>query len=236
MATKRKKKPNCGKGQACGYSCIPQYNKDGTKRGCGQPVPKEAAEENLAAIPAKGKGGSKKAAQSDKVKMRVKYLYMGDEKDPTYTDGQRQLDAKNEAESYLTQREIDYVLKRNKERGLDIKVGEKVVEVKRENAEAFKKYHSAEEIEGPKAKPKATEAKPKVDDKTAQSAFKEIRKEQETTGTGVVAVSADQLKAKLKSKAKISDKEADNVYEDLKKRKKIFTVKEKDRELIYWND
>ncbi len=144
MATK-KNKPKCTKGTACGFGCI------ASGKVCNQAVPKEATAENLDAIPVKGKGGGKKAAQGDKVKV------------------------------------------------------------------------------------KATKA-PKVDDKTAQSAFKELRREQETTGTGIVAVSAGQLKAKLKSKAKISDKEADNVYEDLKKRKKIFTVKEKDRELIYWNE
>lgn len=220
----------------------PLTNKDGRERGCGQPVPKEAAEENLAAIPAKGKGGGKKAAQSDKVKVKVKYLYTGDEKNPKLTDGQNQLgrDA-DETDAYKNPAQIANIVRRNKERGVDIKVGEKVVEVDKKDLDGFKEAFGAEEVEEPKAKPKKpeqpkTEAKPKVDDKTAQSAFKEIRKEQETTGTGVVAVSADQLKAKLKSKAKISDKEADNVYEDLKKRKKIFTVKEKDRELIYWND
>lgn len=248
MATKttKKSKPKCTKGTACGYSCI------ASGKVCNQPVPKEATAENLDAIPAKGKGGSKKAAQSDKVKVKVKYLYTGDEKNPKLTDGQNQLgrDA-DETDSYKTPAQIDNIVRRNKERGVDIKVGEKVVEVDKKDLDGFKEAFGAEEVEEPKTKAKATktpkaaekkpeqpkgEAKPQVDDKAAQSAFKELRREQETTGTGIVAVSADQLKAKLKSKAKISDKEADNVYEDLKKRKKIFTVKEKDRELIYWND
>lgn len=190
--------------------------------------------------------GSKGKAKGDKVKMKVKFLYMGDEKNPTLTDGQSLLDKEaDETDSYKNPAQIANIVRRNKERGVDIKVGEKVVEVDKKDAAGFKEAFGAEEV---KAKPKAkatgktsekpkTEPKPKIDDKTSEEAFKELRKEQETTGTGVVAVSAEQFKEKLKSKAKgkLTDKEADNAYEDLKKRGKIFTVKEKNRELIYWN-
>lgn len=69
MATKRKKKPTCVKGQPCGYSCIPLYNKDGTKRGCRQPVPEDVAEVNLSAVPAKGKKKAKLKAVSKKVEL-----------------------------------------------------------------------------------------------------------------------------------------------------------------------
>lgn len=57
MATKttKKKKPNCTKGQVCGFSCIALYNKDGSKRKCSQPVPEEIVEPNIEAVPAKGK-------------------------------------------------------------------------------------------------------------------------------------------------------------------------------------
>ena len=93
--TKRKKKPNCGKGQPCGYSCIPQYNKDGTKRGCSQPVPEDVAEVNLDAVPAKGKKADKKKAKAEpkadeQKKPKGKFLYIKTEdgdKIPVTGDG-----------------------------------------------------------------------------------------------------------------------------------------------------
>lgn len=158
MATKnpKKNKPKCTKGTACGYSCI------ASGKVCNQAVPKEATAENLDAIPAKGKGGGKEAAQSDKVKMKVKYLYMGDEKNPIYTDGGSQLDKADEQKSYKNQAQIDNIISRNKERGLDIKVGEKVVEVDRADAPAFQRRFEAEDVEGKLTKEKTEkEQKPK---------------------------------------------------------------------------
>lgn len=153
--TKKKNKPKCTKGTSCGYSCI------GAGKVCKQPVAKETVKEAIAGTPLAEKG-SKGKAKGDKVKMKVKFLYQGDEKNPIYTDGGSQLDKADERKSYKTQAQIDNIVSRNKERGLDIKVGEKVVEVDKDEADSFKKRYDAEDVEGKLTEKKTPkERKPK---------------------------------------------------------------------------
>lgn len=120
--TTKKKKPKCTKGTACGYSCI------AAGKVCNQPVPKEAAEENLAAVPAKGKKADKKKAKAEpkadeQKKPKGKFLYIKTEdggKIPVTGDGP----VDREEDAYMDEKELKRVKKELAKKGVETEIGE----------------------------------------------------------------------------------------------------------------
>ena len=67
-----------------------------------------------------------------------------------------------------------------------------------------------------------------------ESEYREERKRQELRG--VIAVKTNQMKTIFTKKYNISDDNFDDLFDKLKKSKKLYTVIENKTELMQWND
>lgn len=149
MATKKKNKPKCVKGQVCGFSCISLKNKDGTDRFCRQPIEKEKVEEVLTdtevSVPKSKKASSSRLKEdySEKQKMIIERLkpktinsgLLASDEDISYVESPSAAKVKEKANSLEEDgKNLQPVIMRRKgEDGYEVVYGEDWVEAAKQN-------------------------------------------------------------------------------------------------------
>lgn len=204
MATKtaKKNKPKCTKGTACGYSCI------AAGKVCNQPVPKEAAEADLAAVPAKGKKkaeaepkGDSKEAYAARQKMIIERLrpksinsgLLDTDEDIDYMNKPTAAKVAEKAATLEADggKNVHPVIMRRKGDGYEVVYGEDWVEAARQNGGGKLFSH--------------------VFDMTDEQA-KETRKEMEKLASGGGKTKIDTTAAKAKKPKEAEEKDDASTY------------------------